>query len=31
MQELDSLIRQESEPYKEIYKKEGLAGLMKAL
>ena len=31
MQELDSLIRQESEPYKEIYKKEGLSGLMKAL
>ena len=31
MQELDSLIRQESEPYKEIYKKEGLLGLMKAL
>lgn len=31
MQELDGLIRKETEGYKEIYKKEGLEGLLKVL
>lgn len=31
MQELDGLIRQEAEEYKEIYKREGIEGLLKVL